>query len=285
MRPGLVQVLKQLPKLGNGKVDHVALKEAASNILGESLVEVTDSLGMARHMSRKAWSSMQTLAAARTASILAIINYHWLWPMYLVHWNCNDVVPALAETMPNIWLRTFFRGNMQSYWSTNIFVLASGWTDQAELQSHQQATRLLQCFCVLCLPWSVCLGGPRLLSTNNRRVRARPFVLVEVIQEVFALVLLLISYCPVPELFGMLQHALGNNLNGMDTGKHRWYPETRPKIIPRWPRYTKTSPTIIPRHPKPLPTIIPRYFLFYLVCRALHRWVFTPLRTFLRSRP
>lgn len=207
MIPRFVRVLDNLPKLANGKVDYVGLRHEAHNLLSEDMVESVDSLGMGAIISRTEWYETQAFAAARTVGMITVILYHWLWLCgYASYGDPNTVQPTLKADIPASWLRYLLRGNMQSFWGINIFVLTSAWTDQKGTHSTQH-----------------------------------------LIQELIALVLLLALHWPVPVIWEEVNQVLSNNLPSILKPHHRWY------------------------------------FVFFLFCRRLHHWVFTPLRAFLNS--
>ncbi|CAE8603548.1 unnamed protein product, partial [Polarella glacialis] len=148
MCPAVVLVLDSLPKLGNGKIDLVALEQHA---LGASLVLerdrehrdsagegeqelqlVRDSLGEMRLARGQSKQELEVLSAARACAAAGIILYHWYWIAFSGGAGCwNGLwIQKLFEQQGPPWFRMLVWGLMMSSWKMSVFLISAAYMDR-----------------------------------------------------------------------------------------------------------------------------------------------------------
>jgi acyl-CoA synthetase (AMP-forming)/AMP-acid ligase II len=131
MRPEFVLQKAQLPKLVNGKVDMVALKQEASDVVANTENSAPDSLGLARKVGKEVINELDTMAAARGVGILPVLLFHWYYMP--IAWYHPDVVTRQFP-YPSV---MFINIGIAMNWSMQLFVLTSAFQDRGATEQRR----------------------------------------------------------------------------------------------------------------------------------------------------
>mmetsp|Transcript_68078 Transcript_68078/g.121258 ORF Transcript_68078/g.121258 Transcript_68078/m.121258 type:complete len:1175 (+) Transcript_68078:119-3643(+) len=174
MRPVLIRQVASLPLLRNGKVDLAALARRAADDLKQDMVEAVDSLGMMQRVTKDQVTEFHTLAAARGLATAANLLWHWYWVFPVGEAGPRWQGPSqqdLDKSIPSTWLQILLSGFLGYEWTTQVFIMASAYTE-------------------------------RKTAEQGRTMYPR--------QELFTILLYLALWWPVANLFSAVQSGLGN---------------------------------------------------------------------------